>query len=102
MTSVSSALKPVHDNWEWQYEGSCNGVDPESFFLEDNMRGKNKSNKEQRAIAICNTCPVKKACLDHALKVPETYGVWGGMNEESRSKLAKSLGIHYPVIRSQR
>lgn len=99
MTSVSAALKPVHDQWEWQYEGACREVDPESFFLEPSMRGANKRKREQSAIAVCNTCPVKQACLKHALSVPEVYGVWGGMNEEDRHQLANRLGMSYSVIR---
>jgi hypothetical protein len=31
--------------------------------------------------------------------IPEVYGVWGGMNEESRAQLATSLGISYSVVR---
>jgi WhiB family redox-sensing transcriptional regulator len=99
MTAVSTALKPIADQWSWQFEGACNGADPESFFLEPNQRGDSKRNKEKNAIALCNTCPVKKQCLDHALSVPEVYGVWGGMNEESRAQLATSLGISYSVVR---
>jgi WhiB family redox-sensing transcriptional regulator len=99
MTSVSTALKPIADNWDWQFEGACNGVDPESFFLDPNQRGVSKKNRENKAIAICNTCPVKKQCLDHALNVPEIYGVWGGMTEENRAELANSLGIVYSVTR---
>lgn len=99
MTSVSTALKPVHDRWDWQYQGACNGVETNEFFLEDSMRGKNKRTREVNAIAICNTCPVKQACLDHALSVPEVYGVWGGMTEEQRHMLAKRLGIVYGYIR---
>lgn len=99
MTSVSRALKPVHDQWDWQFDGACVTADPESFFLEDSMRGKKKREKEKKAIALCNTCPVKQECLDHALKVPEIYGVWGGMTEEHRHDLAKSLGYIYGVIR---
>ena len=99
MTAVSKALKPVHDQWDWQFEGACNGVDTDEFFLDPNLRGKNKRTKEQNAIAICNTCPVKQACLDHALKVPEVYGVWGGMTEERRHELAKRMGIIYGVVR---
>lgn len=101
MTSVSAALKPVHDRWDWQFEGACRGQDPESFFLDPHMRGPSKRKREQSAIAVCNTCPVKQACLDHALKVPEVYGVWGGMNEENRSLLAKRLGITYSLLRDQ-
>jgi WhiB family redox-sensing transcriptional regulator len=99
MTSVSTALKPIADQWEWQFEGACNGADSESFFLEPNQRGDSKRTKENKAIALCNTCPVKKQCLEHALSVPEIYGVWGGINEENRAKLANSLGIVYSVVR---
>jgi WhiB family transcriptional regulator, redox-sensing transcriptional regulator len=99
MTVVSKALKPVADNWEWQFEGACNGIKTDEFFLEDNMRGKTKRLREVSAVAICNTCPVKQQCLDHALSVPEVYGVWGGMTEEQRHALAKKLGITYGYIR---
>jgi WhiB family redox-sensing transcriptional regulator len=99
MTVVSKALKPVADHWGWQFEGACNGIETDEFFLEDNMRGKTKRIREVNAIAICNTCPVKQQCLDHALSVPEVYGVWGGMTEEQRHLLAKRLGIVYEHIR---
>jgi WhiB family redox-sensing transcriptional regulator len=99
MTVVSKALKPTLDNWEWQFDGACVDADPESFFLEPNMRGKEKRTREVNAKTICNTCPVKQQCLDHALKVPEVYGVWGGMTEEERHVLAKRLGITYGYIR---
>jgi WhiB family redox-sensing transcriptional regulator len=99
MTAVSTALKPIADQWEWQFEGACNGADPESFFLDPGQRGDSKRSRERQAIAICNTCPVKKQCLDHALNVPEMYGVWGGMTEENRAELANSLGIVYSVVR---
>jgi WhiB family redox-sensing transcriptional regulator len=99
MTVVSKALKPIADNWEWQFEGACVDADPESFFLEDGMRGSTKRIREKTAIAVCNTCPVKQQCLDHALNVPEVYGVWGGMTGEERQILAKRLGIVYEHLR---
>lgn len=99
MTVVSKALKPIADNWDWQFEGACVNADPESFFLEDGMRGSTKRTRENNAIAICNTCPVKQKCLDHALNVPEVYGVWGGMTGEERHTLAKRLGIVYEHLR---
>jgi WhiB family redox-sensing transcriptional regulator len=99
MTVVSKALKPIHDQWEWQYEGACRDADPESFFLEPNMRGLNKRTKELNAIKICNTCPVKQACLDHALSIPEYFGVWGGMTEEQRFEILKKRGFKVEYIR---
>ena len=99
MTVVSKALKPVHDQWEWQYEGACRDADPESFFLDPNMRGLNKRTKELNAIKICNTCPVKQSCLNHALSIPEYFGVWGGMTEEQRFEILKKRGFKVEYIR---
>jgi WhiB family transcriptional regulator, redox-sensing transcriptional regulator len=99
MTAVGTTLKPIADNWEWQYEGSCNNVDPETFFLEPLTRGKNKRDKERAALAICKTCPVKQACLNHALSIPEVYGVWGGMTEDQRQVLIEQSGIVHNTIR---
>jgi WhiB family redox-sensing transcriptional regulator len=99
MTVISKALKPVHDQWEWQYDGACRDADPESFFLEPNMRGLNKRTKELNAIKICNTCPVKQECLDHALSIPEYFGVWGGMTEEQRFEILKKRGFKVEYIR---
>jgi WhiB family redox-sensing transcriptional regulator len=87
--SVNKNLDPVYDKWEWQFEGACRNVDPESFFLEYNERGLSKRKKEIAAVAICNTCPVIAQCREHALRVPEMYGVWGGLTEEQRYMILK-------------
>jgi WhiB family redox-sensing transcriptional regulator len=63
------------------------------------MRGLNKRTKEMNAIKVCNTCPVKQACLDHALSVPEIFGVWGGMTEEQRHEILKKRGVKFEYIR---
>lgn len=99
MTSVSKALKPIADNWEWQFDGACNGAETDEFFLEDGMRGSTKRKRELKAIEVCNTCPVKQQCLDHALSVPEIYGIWGGMTEDQRLTLSKRLGVVYEHLR---
>ena len=90
--STTTTISPIASEWEWQYEGACRGTDPESFFLDPNQRGSSKRKKELAAIAICNTCPVIKQCLEHSLKVPEKYGVWGGLTEEQRYTIVKRRG----------
>jgi WhiB family transcriptional regulator, redox-sensing transcriptional regulator len=35
---------------------------------------------------VCLHCPVCKPCREHALRVHEPYGVWGGMTEEERDE----------------
>lgn len=93
--STNINISPIAENWEWQYQGACRNTDPENFFLEYNQRGTSKRKKELAAIAICNTCPVKRECLEHALKVPEMFGVWGGMTEEQRRILLRKRGVRF-------
>lgn len=40
--------------------------------------------RTENARAVCQTCPVRSDCLEHALRVQEPSGIWGGMTEEER------------------
>ena len=75
---------PAASKWEWQLHGSCRGVDSSVFFHPDGERGRARSNREQRAKAICRRCPVMEQCRAHALEVAEPYGIWGGLSESER------------------
>lgn len=79
--------KPVMDNWKWQEQGLCRKIDTEAFFHEPHERGESRRTRNKQAIAICKSCPVIVECLEHALSVPEIYGIWGGKSEEEREEL---------------
>jgi len=72
---------PVADDYSWQTEASCRGVDSELFFppTEDEAGA---------AKAICDTCPVRVSCLAFALERNERFGVWGGLTEKERARLS--------------
>jgi WhiB family redox-sensing transcriptional regulator len=73
--------KAVAVDYSWQTEASCRGVDAELFFpATDEEAGAARS--------ICETCPVRMACLAFALDRNERFGVWGGMTEKERSRLS--------------
>jgi WhiB family redox-sensing transcriptional regulator len=57
-------------------QAACRDEDAELFF----PLGKGA----WQAIAICERCPIRQACLDYALPQPGLIGVWGGMSEEDR------------------
>ena len=40
-----------------------------------------KTEVKREAKAICNSCPVKKICLQTALDNNERFGIWGGADE---------------------
>ncbi len=69
----------------WAKDGAC--VDhptPEIWFptsaLDDDV-------DTRRAKAICRSCPVQVECLEHAVRVNEEFGIWGGESERGRRRI---------------
>jgi WhiB family redox-sensing transcriptional regulator len=81
---MSAVPVPIADLWEWQQEGLCRTGNPEMFFHPEGERGPSRRRRAERAVAICQECPVLQRCRNHALRHREPYGVWGGMTEEER------------------
>ncbi len=87
MASISRLPMPIQETWDWQYEGACRETNPETFFSPDAERGPRRRRREAAAKALCAVCPVREACLEHALSVREPYGVWGGLNINEREMI---------------
>ncbi len=68
----------------WQDRAACYGVDPDVFF---------PTSEEEAgpALAYCASCGIRRECLAWALKNGERYGVWGGMTEQQRRRLHRSV-----------
>jgi len=81
---------PVTAIWDWQMRAACRNLDSSMFFHPENERGQAKADRDRRAKAICNACPVIEQCRRHALAVHEPYGVWGGLTVSERNAV---LGI---------
>lgn len=76
--------------WGWQFEGACQGEDSALFFAPSYFeRREEKAAREVRAKAICATCPVLDPCLEYALRIRESHGIWGGLNEYERRQLLR-------------
>lgn len=73
----------------WQEHASCRQHDPELFFALDGERAAARAEREAKAKAICETCPVRRPCLDQALAGGEKHGIWGGTSEEERAALVR-------------
>lgn len=72
----------------WQVRASCRGPQAAIFFPPSHFeRKEEKEARERRAKAICQTCPVRKPCLEYALGIREPHGIWGGLNEMERKLL---------------
>ncbi len=57
---------------DWRQRAACHRApDPDLWFSDDTARS-------DKAIGICETCPVLRACAEFAQKVSVSYGVWAG------------------------
>jgi WhiB family redox-sensing transcriptional regulator len=75
---------------QWQHRAACRGEDS-SFFYAPNYFEKRaeKHAREAVAKALCVRCPVREICLEYALEVRETHGIWGGLNEMERRAVVR-------------
>ena len=62
----------------WRKLAACQGVDPEVFYPVSDE-------DDEEAKVICAVCPVRQACLEHALAHREREGVWGGSHRAGAS-----------------
>lgn len=68
----------------WRKRAACRGVDVEVFFPETDDDA-----EAEAAKAVCQQCPVRQACLEHALAHREREGVWGGTTERERRRILR-------------
>ena len=66
---------------EWAARGACRTSDPDALFVQGAA--------QNRAKAVCFSCPVRTECLADALDHRIEFGVWGGMTERERRALLR-------------
>jgi WhiB family redox-sensing transcriptional regulator len=62
----------------WRDQAACRDVvmaDYDPFFGD-------AAELQAEAIAICETCPVRDACLTFAVRTGQQYGIWGGQPQQ--------------------
>lgn len=78
------------DDSTWRADAACKGESAVYFFAPNHFERKpEKDFREGRARALCRGCGVRQQCLEYALAVGETHGIWGGFNELERRRLAR-------------
>ncbi|MEX1178864.1 MAG: WhiB family transcriptional regulator [Nitriliruptor sp.] len=82
---MSSSAFPLPSDLaaDWRADAACRELDIEIFFAVDEA-------SQREAIAVCETCPVRSSCLEHAIANREHYGVWGGVREQDRKRLVRA------------
>jgi len=76
---------------DWRSNAACRADNAVYFFAPNHFERKpEKDLREGIARALCRACPVTRDCLEYAMRVSETNGIWGGLNELERSRLHKT------------
>ena len=76
-------------NERWAEQAACKGFRLEHgteewtrcWFPE---KGNHQSNAVQRALAICDECPVRAECLQYSLDAELVHGIYGGTTPQER------------------
>ena len=70
---------------DWRDGAACRGSDSQIFF---------PSSEDLGAIAaakgMCETCPVREACLAYAVETNQTEGIWGGLTARQRRRTRRN------------
>jgi len=72
---------------DWRAAGACLAADPDLFFPV--AAGGPAGQETSRALRICDGCPVKRQCLDFAMRHGEANGIWGGTTPEERIRVLR-------------
>jgi WhiB family transcriptional regulator, redox-sensing transcriptional regulator len=68
----------------WHSEAVCRRDEAGLFFAPSKEPTASRLSREQAAKRVCARCPVMVECREHALELPEPYGVWGGLTAAER------------------
>jgi WhiB family redox-sensing transcriptional regulator len=73
----------------WRGRAACRRVDPDLFF----PVGPSGPALDQvtQAKRLCLACPVRRPCLDWALRNGIQFGIWGGLTEGERVVLRRTF-----------
>ncbi|WP_016907679.1 WhiB family transcriptional regulator [Streptomyces xiaopingdaonensis] len=83
--TVPAQRSPLGDQpGPWHSEAVCRRDEAGLFFAPSKEPTAARLSREQAAKRVCAGCPVLAECREHALLLPEPYGVWGGLTAAER------------------
>lgn len=80
--------------YSWHAQAACRNSDPDLWWPPEgtDIRTVEGRRLVATAVRICQSCPVRKTCLDQALKNSEPDGIWGGLTYHQRRDLQTKRG----------
>lgn len=87
---VERPLRLVRDG-EWLDRAACANEDVSLFYDHDRETFDGRQSRVLIAKSICESCPVRKECLETAIANEEPYGIWGGFTPHERFALKRIM-----------
>ena len=78
------------DTFAWLDLALCGGLPPDLFIGRDGEQQHEKPAREAAAKAVCANCPVRRECLDYAIRRDIRFGVFGGTGEDERQAMREN------------
>jgi WhiB family redox-sensing transcriptional regulator len=72
----------TYDPDDWRLDAACRDLDTAIFFPESD-------DQAVLAKSVCDSCPVREACLEFAIVTRQDDGVWGGLDENERRRVRR-------------
>ncbi len=83
---------------DWMTDAACKDTDADIWFGADTS-DRTVRHHQTEAKRICFTCPSLDPCLDYALDNNIKEGVWGGLNEDERRRMARGRRKEPPTAK---
>jgi WhiB family redox-sensing transcriptional regulator len=83
--SITDHLDVEVRNAGWREEAACSGLDTRLFF----PMAEDDPIQLKLARQVCESCPVRDACLAYAIESRQTVGIWGGATTRERRRLRR-------------
>ena len=85
-TQIAESMKDNHLIESWMSDAACVGKPLYWWFP---RRFEWDEPQTFKALAICNSCPVKQQCLDWAMQRTDQHGIYGGLLPDERKQMMK-------------
>lgn len=74
----------------WRRDAACRRMGPDLFYPVSDSHSQLEARWAQdRAVAVCRTCPVTDPCLADALARGDEHGIWGATTPDDRQNLRR-------------
>ncbi len=73
----------------WSAHAACRDRRDDLMYPDGDERSAVYVCHAEAARAMCGWCPVRAACLEHALVAGEDHGIWGGTTPDERRAMRR-------------